>query len=71
MLLQHTPASCVCVPLQVLHLLLHGLLKKPLDEALLSFMRLDEILIDIGDDLTDYEDDVMANSFNIYRGVMV
>jgi hypothetical protein len=53
---------------QVLHLLLHGLLHKPLDEALLAFMRLDEVLIDIGDDLTDYEDDVMANSFNIYRG---
>ncbi|KAF6258243.1 hypothetical protein COO60DRAFT_1138059 [Scenedesmus sp. NREL 46B-D3] len=53
---------------RVLHLLLHGLLRKPLDEALLAFMRLDEMLIDIGDDLTDYEDDVMANSFNIYRG---
>jgi len=22
----------------------------------------------LGDDLTDYEDDVMANSFNIFRG---
>jgi hypothetical protein len=59
---------CMCIALQVLHLLLHGLLHKPLDEALLAFMRLDEMLIDIGDDLTDYEDDVMANSFNIYRG---
>lgn len=54
--------------MQVLHLLLHELLHKPLDEMLLSFMRVDEMLIDIGDDLTDYEDDVMANSFNIYRG---
>jgi hypothetical protein len=36
--------------------------------ALLEFMRLDEFLIDIGDDLTDYEDDVVANSFNIFRG---
>ncbi|KAF8063085.1 smkA [Scenedesmus sp. PABB004] len=53
---------------RVLHLLLHGLLARPYDEALLGFMRLDEMLIDIGDDLTDYEDDVMANSFNIYRG---
>jgi hypothetical protein len=52
----------------VLHLLLHELLKKPYDERLLQFMRVDEMLIDIGDDLTDYEDDVMANSFNIYRG---
>ena len=38
------------------------------DEALLAFLRLDELLVDIGDDLTDYEDDVEANSFNIYRG---
>lgn len=36
--------------------------------TLLEFMRLDELLIDIGDDLTDYEDDVVANSFNIFRG---
>jgi hypothetical protein len=61
-------ALLVSACVQVLHLLLHGLLCKPLDEALLAFMRLDEMLIDIGDDLTDYEDDVMANSFNIYRG---
>jgi hypothetical protein len=39
----------------------------PYDEALLSFLRLDELLVDVGDDLTDYEDDVLANSFNIYR----
>jgi hypothetical protein len=25
--------------------------------------------VDIGDDLTDYEDDVVVNSFNIYRGL--
>jgi len=30
--------------------------------------RVDEMLIDIGDDLTDYEDDVFVNSFNTYRG---
>lgn len=54
--------------LQVLHLLLFELQQKPLDETLLEFMRVDEMLIDIGDDLTDYEDDVMANSFNIFRG---
>jgi hypothetical protein len=53
---------------QVLHLLLLELLKQPCDATLLEFMRLDEFLIDIGDDLTDYEDDVVANSFNIFRG---
>lgn len=39
----------------------------PYDEQLLAFLRLDELLVDVGDDLTDYEDDVVGNSFNIYR----
>lgn len=56
------------LPLQVLHLLLLELLKQPHDHALLEFMRVDEMLIDIGDDLTDYEEDVAHNSFNIFRG---
>jgi hypothetical protein len=54
-----------------MHLLLLELLQQPCDEGLLAFMRVDEMLIDIGDDLTDYEDDVMANSFNIYRGAVI
>lgn len=49
-------------------MLLLALLKQPPDQVLLEFMRVDEMLIDIGDDLTDYEDDVVANSFNIFRG---
>lgn len=53
---------------RLLHLLVHRLLLRPYDEALLAFMAVDERLVDIGDDLTDYEDDVVANSFNIYRG---
>ncbi len=36
---------------RLLHVLLHTLLKKPLDDLLLRFMRVDEMLIDIGDDL--------------------
>ncbi|GIL64075.1 hypothetical protein Vafri_18050 [Volvox africanus] len=52
---------------RVLCLLLFRLTKKPYDEALLSFLRLDEMLVDISDDLVDYEDDVLANSFNIFR----
>jgi hypothetical protein len=51
-----------------MHLLLLELLQQPYDSTLLEFMRVDEMLIDIGDDLTDYEDDVVANSFNIFRG---
>lgn len=50
-----------------MHYLLHALLKKTPDPALLLFLRLDEELLDIGDDLVDYEEDILANSFNIYR----
>ncbi|GLC43652.1 hypothetical protein PLESTF_001616300 [Pleodorina starrii] len=52
---------------RVLCLLLFRLARLPHDEALLSFLRLDEMLVDISDDLVDYEDDVLANSFNIFR----
>ena len=54
---------------RALHCVLHRLLRAPYDDQLLAFLRLDELLVDIGDDLTDYEDDVCANSFNIYRRV--
>jgi hypothetical protein len=54
-----------------MHLLLLELLQQPYDSSLLEFMRIDEMLIDIGDDLTDYEDDVVANSFNIFRGELL
>ena len=81
--------------LQVLNLLLYKLTRRPYDTTLLDFQFVDEHLVDIGDDLVDYEvrhmvctqamlvgmstnvqllsayalqDDVMANSFNIYRG---
>ena len=54
---------------RALHCVLHRLLRAPYDDQLLAFLRLDELLEDVGDDLTDYEDDVCANSFNIYRRV--
>ena len=82
--------------LQVLNLLLYKLTRRPYDDMLLHFLFVDEHLVDIGDDLVDYEasrhvppdhavlfyalpsiklpsgcsvqDDVIANSFNIYRG---
>lgn len=53
-----------------MNLLLFRLTGRPYDEALLTFLRLDEMLVDIGDDLFDYEDDVIANSFNILRGAL-
>jgi hypothetical protein len=40
---------------RLLHLLLHRLAGTEYDEALLAFMAADERLVDIGDDLTDYE----------------
>lgn len=73
-------------------MLLYKLTQRPYDETLLGFLFIDEHLVDIGDDLVDYEvqhsnsillnaannsingnpqnvqDDVIANSFNIYRG---
>ncbi|KAK2080484.1 hypothetical protein QBZ16_000337 [Prototheca wickerhamii] len=52
--------------------LLNAEVDKELDAAhrqeLLDFLRLDEWLVDIGDDLLDYEEDVLKNSFNVYRG---
>lgn len=33
----------------------------------LEFLGVSELLIEIGDDLYDYEDDVCNNSFNLYR----
>lgn len=52
---------------RVLHLVLLQRIRRPVDAALLAFLRIDEQLVDIGDDLTDYEDDVVANSFNVFR----
>ena len=52
---------------RLLFLVFHRLFQKPYDEALISFLHIDERLVDISDDLADYEDDVEANSFNILR----
>lgn len=41
--------------LQVLNLLLYGLTGRPVDEQLMEFLAVDEHLVDIGDDLVDYE----------------
>ncbi len=48
-----TPASAPAP--QVLNLLLYGLRRQEPDAALLAFLVVDEQLVDIGDDLTDYE----------------
>lgn len=46
---------------------LHGRQTSPQLEA---FLRVDEILTDIADDLHDYEKDVGKNSFNVLRGAV-
>lgn len=63
----HKASEAKSFDYRVLHLLLHKLTDHAPDETLLKFMFVDEHLVDIGDDLVDYEDDVLANSFNIYR----
>ena len=40
---------------QVLNLLLHGLTGRAVDAAELAFLAIDEQLVDIGDDMFDYE----------------
>lgn len=55
---------------RVLNLLLFKLQSKPYDQVLLDFLFVDELLVDIADDLVDYEDDVLANSFNIFRAFL-
>merc|ERR1712216_244352 len=51
----------------VLDLVLFKLLKKPYDEPLLALMRANQYLVELDDDLFDYETDVGRNSFNILR----
>ena len=52
---------------RVLNLLLYKLRGLEPDPQLLEFLLVDEQLIDRGDDLADYEDDIINNSFNFYR----
>lgn len=53
---------------RLIFLVLHHLYSLlPYDEILTSFLHVDERLVDIADDLADYEDDVECNSFNLLR----
>ncbi|DBB04085.1 TPA: hypothetical protein ACH3X1_013138 [Trebouxia sp. C0004] len=63
----HKTSEAKSFDYRVLNLLLYKLTRRSHDDTLLHFLFLDEHLVDIGDDLVDYEDDVIANSFNIYR----
>lgn len=52
---------------RVLHLLVYAWRGLPPDEEVLAALLWNEQLVDLHDDLVDYEDDVASNSFNVYR----
>ena len=63
----HAASEAKSFDYRVLHILLHKILSKPCCPTLLEVCRADEILLDIHDDLVDYEGDIRDNSFNILR----
>jgi len=52
---------------RVLNLLLYGLRNEPVDVAHYEFLSISELLVEIADDLFDYEEDVGKNTFNVLR----
>ncbi|XP_025884228.1 uncharacterized protein [Solanum lycopersicum] len=52
---------------RVLNLLLYQLRGEKVNDIHMEFLKISEFLVEISDDLFDYEDDVLENSFNILR----
>lgn len=52
---------------RILNNLLYSLTHRMVDETHMEFLRVAEFLVEIADDLFDYEDDVRKNSFNVLR----
>lgn len=52
---------------RVLNLLLYELQGTKVEELHMEFLSLSEFLVEVSDDLYDYEDDVLENNFNILR----
>ncbi|XP_042427842.1 uncharacterized protein LOC122015162 isoform X1 [Zingiber officinale] len=52
---------------RVLNLLLYQLRGEQVNELHMEFLSVSEYLVELADDLYDYEDDVMENSFNVLR----
>ncbi|KAL6845723.1 hypothetical protein ACP4OV_024298 [Aristida adscensionis] len=52
---------------RVLNLLMYHLTGQQVNELHMDFLSISEFLVEISDDLYDYEDDVMNNTFNILR----
>ncbi|CAN6269980.1 unnamed protein product [Urochloa humidicola] len=52
---------------RVLNLLMYQLTGQQVNELHMDFLSVSEFLVEISDDLYDYEEDVMSNTFNILR----
>ncbi|CAJ1382404.1 unnamed protein product, partial [Effrenium voratum] len=52
---------------RAMNLLLYRMRGEEPNEAFMDFLVTSEVLVEIGDDLVDYYEDVERNSFNIYR----
>ncbi|XP_060186012.1 uncharacterized protein LOC132615421 isoform X2 [Lycium barbarum] len=52
---------------RVLNLLLYQLRGEKVNDTHMEFLSISEFLVEVSDDLFDYEDDVLENSFNILR----
>ena len=63
----HAASEAKSFDYRLLHTILLKLLGKPLSPTLMAACRCDEILLDIHDDLVDYEDDIHGGTFNILR----
>jgi hypothetical protein len=52
---------------RVLNLLLYKLRGEEVNELHMDFLSVSEFLVEVADDLFDYEDDVVENNFNVLR----
>ncbi|KAJ6413628.1 hypothetical protein OIU84_006433 [Salix udensis] len=52
---------------RVLNLLLYQLRGEKVNDVHMEFLSISEFLVEVSDDLFDYEDDVLENNFNILR----
>ncbi|CAN6479995.1 unnamed protein product [Victoria cruziana] len=52
---------------RILSFLLYKLQGQEVNESHMEFLSVSELLVEIADDLFDYEDDIMGNNFNILR----
>jgi len=63
----HIASSCKSFDYRVLHHVLYAFRRIDPDPPIVDALKINELLVDLHDDLVDYEDDVLKNSFNLYR----